>query len=286
MRQKRRRAAFRAISMDMDAKACAVAAAHARAAELLLLDDEENPAMPAAAADADADATTAPPPRYTGAKNPSQRLRGDEQHAPSSLSASSSSSSSSSSASSSSSSSSSAPPPWSSSLSSRRDTQMEETVDVRVGDALATGLAGGSVDVVATELPFGKAYRRIDVGKLLRELHRILRPGGAVSVSVSTTPAVTATAAATAETPAVDEEGCGQPGSKRQRRFKRKGTRAAAAGSAVIVGDSQSTAPALEKALALHPFPGAWRVESSTPFAIGGIEVRALKLRRQPTGLM
>jgi predicted methyltransferase len=51
-------------------------------------------------------------------------------------------------------------------------------VEVRCGDALASGLPGNSVDLAVADLPFGVLHPRLDVGALLRELWRVLRPGG------------------------------------------------------------------------------------------------------------
>ncbi|KAL1508149.1 hypothetical protein AB1Y20_007736 [Prymnesium parvum] len=51
-------------------------------------------------------------------------------------------------------------------------------VRVMCASAYATGLPPGSIDVVIADLPFGLRHARLDVALLLRELARVLRPGG------------------------------------------------------------------------------------------------------------
>lgn len=57
-------------------------------------------------------------------------------------------------------------------------------LEVVLGDALSTGLAAGSVDVVISDLPFGNRHGRLDVGALLAELWRVLSPSGGRAILV------------------------------------------------------------------------------------------------------
>ena len=248
---------FRAISMDMDSKACEVARAHARAAGL---EQEASSSIPTSVSSA-ASALIAPAfsssSSYSSseAKSLLQRLDGDEHLLKRKRTDDSNNT---------------ANKihdnvsnyndggDYGSSKVPLHDSRVDECVEILVGNALSTGLATGSIDIVLSELPFGKAYQRIDVGRLLRELHRLLQPGRCHTIHSS------------------EQSNKGASGSGDQKRVPASG------GVALIVGaeGGGGTARALAKAAALHPFPGAWSLEAKTPFAMGGIDVCALKLRR------
>ena len=52
-------------------------------------------------------------------------------------------------------------------------------LEVLLGDALSMpSFAAGSVDVALSDLPFGNRHAKLDVGALMAELWRVLRPGG------------------------------------------------------------------------------------------------------------
>ena len=52
------------------------------------------------------------------------------------------------------------------------------TVCVVAGDALRCPFANGSFDVAVADLPFGMRHAKLDVGALMRELARVLKPRG------------------------------------------------------------------------------------------------------------
>lgn len=60
-----------------------------------------------------------------------------------------------------------------------RDAGMMDRVDFRVADAAALPLADGSVDVAVSTLSL---HHWRDVPAILRELHRVVRPGGHVLI--------------------------------------------------------------------------------------------------------
>jgi hypothetical protein len=132
-------------------------------------------------------------------------------------------------------------------------------VAARVGDALATGLATHSVDAVVSELPFGKAYKRLDVRALLGELHRVLKPtevqGGVASPPGASPSSVRGPGVRGGRALLVAAEGNGGTACALRKCARR----------ATVGGGSAG-----------HP---AWAVAGEWPMAIAGIECCAILLR-------
>lgn len=61
---------------------------------------------------------------------------------------------------------------------------LQGTVECRVGSAYDTGLPDASVDVVVTDPPWGCKHRKLDIGRVLRELARVVVPLGKVLLCV------------------------------------------------------------------------------------------------------
>ena len=59
-----------------------------------------------------------------------------------------------------------------------RALQEGSTVEALVGDGLATPFGDATFDVAVADLPFGLRHAKLDVAKLMRELRRLLKPGG------------------------------------------------------------------------------------------------------------
>jgi len=62
---------------------------------------------------------------------------------------------------------------------------LQGEVEVLLGSAYETGLEAGSVDAVLCDLPWGLKHKKLDVGRLLREMARVVRVGGTVGLVVA-----------------------------------------------------------------------------------------------------
>lgn len=59
------------------------------------------------------------------------------------------------------------------------------TAEARLGSAYQTGLGDESVDLVVADPPWGCKHKKMDLGRMLREMARVVKPAGTVLLIVS-----------------------------------------------------------------------------------------------------
>lgn len=80
--------------------------------------------------------------------------------------------------------------------SAARAGALRGAVSAVLGDGYALPMAAGSFDLAIADIPFGLRHKRLDVGRLLRELGRLLRVDGRALILGSAGPGGTAAACA------------------------------------------------------------------------------------------